>query len=239
MDSAANNYNPNANTALEYGGEADNTFSSGSYYNGNQHLIFDASTDLVIKSAVFYAEDPKTITFELRSSNGTVIDDTTHNVIQGQQQLSLKFEVPMGAGMELGISNGGSSLYRNDDDAVYPYDIGSIMSITGNSASDPDYYYFYYNIEVEVPCLDIVISSWDCDAQGNCFDPGTGNGQYIFLAQCESSCIHTEVVKQIDKHKRTLMRVIDILGRDVNGIENEPLFYIYDDGTVEKRIIVE
>ena len=44
-----------------------------------QNLIFDASTDLLIKSAVFYAEDPKTITFELRSSSGAVLDDTTHN----------------------------------------------------------------------------------------------------------------------------------------------------------------
>jgi hypothetical protein len=202
-------------------------------------MIFDATTDLLIKSAVFYAEDPITVTFELRGNNGVVIDDTTHSLVQGQQQLALNFEVPVGTDMQLGISNGNTGLYRNDDDAVYPYNIGSIMSITGNSASDPDYYYFYYNIEVEVPCLDIVTSSWDCDAQGNCFDPGTGNGQYSSLAQCESICIHTEVVQQTDKHKRTLMKVVDVLGRDVNGTEDTPLFYIYDDGTVEKRIIVE
>ena len=29
--------------------------------------------------------------------------------------------------------------------------------------------------------------SWDCDG-GNCFDPGTGNGQYLHLS-CQSSCI--------------------------------------------------
>ena len=38
---------------------------------------------------------------------------------------------------------------------------------------------------------------------------------------------------------RILKRVVDVLGRDVNGTEDTPLFYIYDDGTVEKRIIVE
>ena len=32
-------------------------------------------------------------------------------------------------------------------------------------------------------------SSWDCDGQGNCSDPGTGNGQYNNLSQCQSSCI--------------------------------------------------
>ena len=55
--------------------------------------------------------------------------------------------------MELGISNGNSGLYRNDDGASYPYNIGSIMTITGNSAGESGYYYFYYNIEVEVPCV--------------------------------------------------------------------------------------
>ena len=38
---------------------------------------------------------------------------------------------------------------------------------------------------------------------------------------------------------RTLLEVIDILGRETKGTKNEPLFYIYDDGTVEKRIVIE
>ena len=35
-----------------------------------------------------------------------------------------------------------------------------------------------------------------------------------------------------------LIKVIDVLGREVRGKKNEPLFYIYDDGTVEKKIII-
>ena len=42
---------------------------------------------------MFYADNPNTITFELRDNNGNVLDDTTHNVVQGQQQLQLNFEV--------------------------------------------------------------------------------------------------------------------------------------------------
>ena len=160
MDASANNYNPNANTAVEYGGEANNTFATGGFFNGNQHLIFDASTDLLIKSAVFYADNPTTVTFELRSSNGVVIDDTTHSLVQGQQQLILNFEVPIGNNMQLGISNGNSDLYRNNAGAIYPYNIGSVMSITGTSAGSPGYYYFYYDIEVVVPC-DNTVSSID------------------------------------------------------------------------------
>ena len=36
-----------------------------------------------------------------------------------------------------------------------------------------------------------------------------------------------------------LFKVTDILGREVNEKRNTPLFYIYEDGTVEKRIIIE
>lgn len=204
MDEIASNFNPNANTSLEYGGELDNIFGTGSFFNNNQHLIFDATNDLVIKSAVFYAEEPKTITFELRNSNGTVIDDTTHNVIQGQQQLALNFEVPAGSDMQLGISNGNSGLYRNDAGAIYPYNIGSIMIITGNSASASGYYYFYYNIEVEVPCENT-----------------------------------STAILDIAKNNKKLVKITDVLGRDTQPNSNQTLFYLFDDGTVEKRVVIE
>ena len=37
---------------------------------------------------------------------------------------------------------------------------------------------------------------------------------------------------------KKLLKVIDILGRETKGNKNEVLFYINDDGTVEKRIII-
>jgi hypothetical protein len=36
-----------------------------------------------------------------------------------------------------------------------------------------------------------------------------------------------------------LIRIVDVLGRERNENKNQPLFYIYDDGTVEKKIIIE
>jgi len=38
---------------------------------------------------------------------------------------------------------------------------------------------------------------------------------------------------------RKLISIADVLGRESKGIRNEPLFYIYDDGTIEKQIIIE
>jgi hypothetical protein len=38
---------------------------------------------------------------------------------------------------------------------------------------------------------------------------------------------------------RKLFKVVDILGRKTNNNKNTLLFYIYDDGKVEKRIVIE
>ena len=40
-------------------------------------------------------------------------------------------------------------------------------------------------------------------------------------------------------NQRTLIKITDILGRETNGTKNKFLFYIFDDGTVKKKIIVE
>jgi hypothetical protein len=38
---------------------------------------------------------------------------------------------------------------------------------------------------------------------------------------------------------RKIISIVDVLGRASKGTKNESLFYIYDDGTVEKRIVIE
>ena len=37
---------------------------------------------------------------------------------------------------------------------------------------------------------------------------------------------------------KELLKVTDLLGRETKQT-NQPLFYIYDDGTIEKKIIIE
>ena len=187
----ATNYDPAANTSIANGGALDNTFSSGGYFTGNQHLNFDAIKECIIRSAMVYAQTAETITFELRNSGGTVLDDTTLSIPAGQQTIDLNLEVPIGSDFQLGIAAANSNLYRNNAGANYPYNIASAINITSSSAttSPYEYYYFYYNIEVEIPCQSISVPSWDCDGQGNCLDPGTGNGQYSSLSQCQSSCV--------------------------------------------------
>ena len=44
----------------------------------------------------------------------------------------------------------------------------------------------------------------------------------------------------IDEHNtnKKLLKITDLLGRETKQT-NQPLFYIYDDGTVEKKLIIE
>jgi hypothetical protein len=60
---------------------------------------------------------------------------------------------------------------------------------------------------------------------------------------CSSDTIsYTVTINNIyesQNKNKTLLKVIDILGRNTKGIKNAPLLYIYSDGTVEKKLIIE
>jgi hypothetical protein len=53
-------------------------------------------------------------------------------------------------------------------------------------------------------------------------------------------CSNINAVNDVsDLSKGRLVKIIDVLGREIKALKNTPLFFIYDDGTVEKRIIIE
>ncbi|MFT4902352.1 MAG: hypothetical protein ACI84S_000042, partial [Thalassomonas sp.] len=48
----------------------------------------------------------------------------------------------------------------------------------------------------------------------------------------------TDII-DIENASKNLRNITDMLGQETPSRNNTPLFYIYDDGTVEKRIIIE
>ena len=58
------------------------------------------------------------------------------------------------------------------------------------------------------------------------------------LAPDGNYCPNASSFHEIQYNKR-LIKKIDVLGRESKLMHNTPLFYIYDDGTVEKRIMIE
>ena len=51
--------------------------------------------------------------------------------------------------------------------------------------------------------------------------------------------ITTTGISDIAKNKSNLVKITDMLGQETPYRRNTPLFYLYDDGTVEKRIVIE
>ncbi len=63
-----------------------------------------------------------------------------------------------------------------------------------------------------------------------------------------NGCIGDEIITMVSviissieeiNNTKKLNKITDVLGRETNGKHKIPLFYIYDDGTVEKRIVIE
>jgi len=74
------------------------------------------------------------------------------------------------------------------------------------------------------------------DASGDTIASG---GEFTFeeVTNFKTNGIAT-TIKDIARKKK-IIKVIDLLGRETKGTKNEVLFHIFDDGTVEKRIVLE
>jgi hypothetical protein len=79
-------------------------------------------------------------------------------------------------------------------------------------------------------------ASWNCLATA-CTDPANGNGTYTTLAACQTACITSAINEQ--QGEKQLLKIVDVLGKESSSNATGLLFYIYSDGTVEKRIVIE
>ena len=64
---------------------------------------------------------------------------------------------------------------------------------------------------------------------------GTGNFMIQYSTFAYNNDLSSSQYEFNDSNKKVIKKV-DILGRDIKNIKGTPLFYIYDDGSVEKII---
>jgi PKD repeat protein len=104
-----------------------------------------------------------------------------------------------------------------------------------STAINPTFSINPWNMDSLPICLTAVIdingNVWAC----NVCDTIVWNGNIWMLM----SMAQPTAINELNASNRELLKVVDILGRNANGNKNEPLFYIYNDGTVEKRIVIE
>jgi hypothetical protein len=92
---------------------------------------------------------------------------------------------------------------------------------------------FYTYDNPNLTCINVDDSTWSTNAWVWMQQASFIDSLHYFSNNCS-----TTGIQEHTKNKE-LLKVTDLLGRETKGTKNEVLFYIYDDGTVEKRIIIE
>ena len=91
---------------------------------------------------------------------------------------------------------------------------------------------FYADNNPNLTCINVDDIAWST-ANWTVYDDNIDSQHYF-----STSCPPPTSIQEHSTNKK-LLKVTDILGREVNEKRNTPLFYIYDDGTVEKKINIE
>jgi Zn-dependent metalloprotease len=143
-------YVVNTSTNAPLFGAATNTSigAGGNYNTAGQYQIFDVIQGSTLKTVVMYASTAGNRTIELRNSANALITSTVVNLAIGANTVNVNFALTPGTGYRLALGGATINLYRNSAGAVYPYNIGGLVSMTGASAGGA-YYYFFYNWQVQ------------------------------------------------------------------------------------------
>ena len=104
------------------------------------------------------------------------------------------------------------------------------LDVKNGNNTNLSYYVFNSTGNPNLNCINVDDAAWSAVnwtvANGN-IDP-----HHYFSNNCGAIAI------QEHHSNKELLKVTDLLGREAKQ-NNQPLFYIYDDGTVEKRIVIE
>jgi len=116
------------------------------------------------------------------------------------------------------------------------------LTVTGNPISTIS----QNGTDLEVTIADAY--SWNTGETTQTITP-TANGWYWCIVTDVNGCIGdtsfyevtniVSVISEATNTDRVLLRITDMLGQETPYRRNTTLFYIYDDGTVEKSIIIE
>ncbi len=156
----------------EYGGMEANTGltdHSGPEFSGGQfngQIIFDVTTEFVLKTVKVYADIPGDRIIELWDNTGTVLESKTVN-ITGDQVVALDFNIMPGTNYVLTTNtthnnntfgDNSPELRRNNEGVSYPYVVPDVVSLNASNYDSPaaSYYYYFYDWKIELPSEDCV-----------------------------------------------------------------------------------
>jgi len=139
-----------------YGGATDNTVQGQYHGFSNNHLLFTANDAFTIRSVKVYANGAGTRPIALidMDNGGANVAAGSFNLPDGESRVQLDFQVPGPGNYGLRITNGDPQLWRDGlgSNPPYPFALGTLGTLTGTTvtgANSTEYYYFFYDWEVE------------------------------------------------------------------------------------------
>jgi hypothetical protein len=159
------------------GASTKSAYTAGGYNQFTPDIKVHTNIPVIIESAKLYIGNPGKVTFTVTADNGQVVSTTTLNVSatrtnpapgaladdptdQGRIYM-LNLLLPSAGYYTITPSyENGATLYRNNGGVTgYPFKIGDIFSITGNTATSPtntsdttyyrNFYYYLYDIHLK------------------------------------------------------------------------------------------
>jgi len=288
------NYDSSANTLVANGGPTDNfMYGIGGYhYNDEFDMIFDCIEDVTINTVDVYAESSFVVEIEILSSDNNSIYNANFLLTEGLNTLPINYDLVPANDYKIGVVGENLGLYRNNsvEPGVFPINVLDYISITGNTTSNPqDYFYYFYNWQLSVSCEDVsgcmdtlacnysefasvpdasceyldgvcescengAVVDNDLDNDGicdddeiisyrclgeACIDSNDGSGTYFSLEECEKNCQGSVGLNEMQELSKQLFKITNLLGQEIQFKKGIPMYYIYDDGSVEKKIIIE
>ena len=87
------------------------------------------------------------------------------------------------------------------------------------------------NSELSCIRIDDYMSSW------NAYDYNISDHRPVGLKLQIDAVIST--IHDLENSNKNLIKIVDVLGRETKPKKNTPLFYMYDDASVEKKVVIE
>jgi len=218
-----------------YGGFIDTVGSadiSGATYSTNSlngFLVFDVTTDCILRTVEVTTDAAGARTIELRNSGGTVIADTTVNLAAGTSVVTLNFSLTPGTDYQLGTNTAQNNttfgynsprLLRTQNDSSFPYSIAGYIDINeGNNGSNPvtAYYYFYNWVVEAAPDITCITSRSGVDVHISNVgtEPVSEFGFSLYPNPAED---HVNIRFTTGSASEATLTITDMLGRQVRSM---------------------
>ena len=256
----ATNYNPNANSLSAFCGPYYIDLGTGGYhYNDMWDMVFNCYETVTIKSIDLLSENTFNTQIEILDNNNNQIYSQDLTIYQGLNEIELNFEINPGNDYKIGINGDNQGLYRNNNltGNIFPINLLDVIEITSNTTDSPlDYYYYFYNWQLEKECDEIIQNGCTDELACNYLNPIFLNdptclypndecvtsileGGELTYGIYDENCICVEQNSSINEinYTKKIIKKINILGQ-VSSQQNL-LIHIYDDGSVEKKYLLK